>query len=176
MDKVSIYVIKDESVDEIISGMLGKEAYINNIGKLNDITFDGDSHISKAILPSKVGYGDGMSVIISDFLTDNDFESAIDHLASKRRDILCVQVLSKEELHPKARGKMHFFDSEDSARTYKKNINKDIMNAYYKALEYVQERIRGYCSSRGADYMLVSSEQSMNDIFFGKLVEMGVIK
>ena len=62
--------------------------------KLNDIEFDGDCFISDGIMPSKVGYGDGLSVIISDFLTDNNYESAIDFLADKKRDLLCVQILT----------------------------------------------------------------------------------
>lgn len=176
MDKVSVYIIRDNAVTEIISNMLGRERYFNEIGKLNDIVFDGDSYISDAILPSKVGYGDGMSIIISDFLTDNNYEYGIDHLISKKRDVFCIQVLSAEELHPKARGKMHFFDSEDSSRSYRKNINREIIEAYKKALEYATGRIRSFCASRGANYMLVSAERSMQEIFFGELADMGVVK
>ena len=175
-DKVSIYVIREGQVEEVITNMLGKDTFFNNIGKLNDIVFDGDSRISEAILPSTVGYGDGLSVIISDFLTDNDYESAIDHLSLKKRDILCIQVLSKEELNPKTRGKMHFFDCEDGKKFYRKNINRTIINAYKSALEYATNRIRNYCYSRGATYMLTSSEDSLHEIFYNRLPIMGVIK
>ena len=176
MDKVSVYTVKDKQLDAVISGMLGKESYLNNIGKLNDVTFSGDSFLADAIVPSTVGYGDGMSIIISDFLTDNDYESAIDHLAGKKRHVLCVQVLSKEELAPRARGKMHFFDSEDTNKYYRKNINREIMNAYRQALEYATGRIREYCAARGADYMLVSAEEPLNRLFFERLTGEGVLK
>ena len=176
MDRVSIYLIRGGELIEVVEGMLGKESYLTNIGKLNDIVFDGDIFISEAILPSVVGYGDGMSVIISDFLTDNDFEAAIDRLVSKKRDVLCVQVLSPEELKPAARGKMHFYDSENQGRFYRKNINRDILNAYKLALEYATGRVRELCHSRGADYALVSSEETLEEIFFDKLSSMGVIK
>lgn len=176
MDKVSIFAIHGDKTEEVITSMLGKDSYFNQIGKLNDIQFDGQSRISDAILPTMVGYGDGMSIIISDFLTDANFEDAIDYLASKKRDAFCVQILSKEELKPKSRGKLHFFDCEDTSRSYRKNINKEIINAYNLALEYATGRIRDYCASRGAEYMLVSAEDTLNEIFFGKLVDMGVIK
>ena len=176
MDKVSIYVIRENSVEEIISNMLGRETYYNNIGKLNDIVFDGDSLITEAILPSTVGYGDGYSIIISDFLTDNDYETAIDHLTSKKRDVMCVQILSKEELNPKIRGKMHLFDSENSEKFYRRNINREILRAYKMAVEYATGRIRDYCMSRGGEYMLVSSQDSLNEIFFDKMIAMGVVK
>ena len=175
-DKVSIYVIREGHVEEVVENMLGRDAYFNNIGKLNEIVFDGSSRISEAILPSTVGYGDGLSVIISDFLTDNDYESAIDHLASKKRDILCIQVLSREEINPKTRGKMHLYDSEDNSKFYRKHINREIINAYKLAVEYATSRIRDYCYSRGGNYMLVAAEDSLHEIFYNELPAMGVIK
>ncbi len=176
MDRVSVYVIQENKATEIISGITGKQAFLNEIGKLNDIEFTGDCSISKAILPEKLGFGDGMSIIISDFLTDNDYEDAIDLLAGKKRHIMCVQILSRAETNPQSRGKMHFFDSESAERFYRKNIDKEIMRAYREALKHVQERVKNYCSSRGADYMMVSTEDSLSEIFYGKLVDMGVLK
>ena len=176
MDKVSVYVIKEKEIEEIISGIVGKEAYLANIGKLNDIEFSGDSYISEAILPTKVGHGDGMSVIISDFLTDNDYERAIDYLAEKKRHAFCIQVMSKEELNPQIRGKMHLFDSEDQGKNYRRNIDREIAQAYREAVRFATERIKNYCGSRGADYLLAAVEDSMYEIFFGRLVDMGVLK
>ncbi len=176
MDRVSIYYIKNNKITEIISNLIGKESFYNSIGKLNEIEFDEDCFISDSILPTTVGYGDGMSIIISDFLTDNDYENAIDHLVSKRRDLFCFQVLSKEELKPTIRGKVHLYDSENINLEYRKNINKDIVNAYSDALNYVVNRIKNYCYSRNANYMLVSSNISVSEIFLKELPEMGVLK
>ena len=66
---------------------MGKESFYNSIGKLNEIEFSSDAFISDSILETKVGYGDGMSIILSDFLTDNNYEGAIDYLVDKRRDL-----------------------------------------------------------------------------------------
>lgn len=176
MDKVSVYAIREGEVIEIMSGIVGKDAYLNAIHQLNEVEFAGDSCITDAILPSKVGYGDGMSIIISDFLTDNNYELAIDHLTDKRRDVMCLQILSREELKPQIRGKVHFFDSENSARTYRKDINREIAKAYQEALTYATERIRQYCLSRGAAYVLASAEDPIGNVFFEKMVSMGVLK
>ncbi len=176
MDKVSIFVIKDKAVHEVIRGMVGKEAYLSSINKLEEIVFDGDSYISDALVPENVGYGDGLSVIISDFLTDHDYEAAIDHLVEKHRDVFCLQILSMDELNPQARGKVHFFDSEDGNRTYRKDIDREIAKAYKRALEYATDRIRDYCRARGAEYLLVSAEDAPQSTIFEKLVNMGVFK
>ena len=159
-----------------MNGIVGKEAYISSIGKLNEIEFDGDSFISDAILQSSVGRGDGMSVIISDFLTDNNYEDAIDCLADKRRDILCIQILSREEMNPQIRGKMHLFDSENLQKSYRKKIDREIVRAYKDALKYTVDRIKNYCEARGASYLLAGAEDSIAEIFFGKLTDLEVIK
>ena len=176
MDKVSIYYIKNNKVHEVISSIVGKESFYNQIGKLNEIEFSEDCFISDSILPTKVGYGDGMSIILSDFLTDNNYESAIDYLVGRRRDLFCFQILSKEELKPTIRGKVHFFDSENVNNQYRKNINRDIVHAYHKALDYTVNRIKNYCNSRNANYVLVNSESSVSELFLKTLPELGVLK
>ena len=176
LDKVSIYTIRDSEVTEVISAISGKERYYAEIGKLNDITFGGNCSISEGIMPAKVGYGDGLSVIISDFLTDANYEEAIDYLADKKRDLLCVQVLTEEELNPKIRSKNIFYNSEDNSQSYRKNINRDIIKAYREAVAYVQNRLQNYCNARGAEYALVRDDTQLEEIFFEKLTGKGVLK
>lgn len=176
LDKVSIYTVSESKVTEVISGLSGKERYYAEIGKLNDIVFGGDCFLSDGILPTDVGYGDGLSIVISDFLTDNDYENAIDYMVDKKRDLLCVQVLSTEELNPKVRGKNIFYDSENERKSYRKNINRDIIKAYREAVQYVTERLFNYCVARGAEYLLVQDDMPLERIFFEKLTGVGVLK
>ncbi len=176
LDRVSVYTIKDSEVTEVISSLSGRERYFAEITKLNDIEFGGGCFITDGLMPTQVGYGDGLSVIISDFLTDSDYENAIDYLADKKRDVLCVQVLTGEEINPKVRGKNVFYDSEDMGRSYRKNINKDIIRAYREAVKYVQDRLRNYCNARGAEYILVTDDKPVDEIFFEQLTELGVMK
>ena len=176
LDRVSVYAVRGSEVEEVLSSVSGKERYFAEIGKLNGIEFDGDCFISDAVLPSKVGYGDGLSIVISDFLTDNDYERAIDYLADKKRDLLCVQVLSAEEIQPKVRGKNIFHDSECEGKTYRKNINKDIIKAYRATVQYVQDRLQNYCAARGASYALVKDDAPVEKIFFEQLTAAGVLQ
>lgn len=176
MDKVSIYAIHDNRIDEVISGMVGKESYINCINALNELEFTSTALMSQAIVPSRVGMGDGYSILISDFLTDEDYEQAIDKFAEKKRDIFCVQVLSREELNPQVRGKMHLFDAENTQNFFRKKIDKDRIKAYKAALQYVTERIKNYCEARGGHYMLVPAFAKLTEVFFGDMVDLGVLK
>ena len=176
MDKVSIYAIRGNEVEPVITGMVGKQSYINCIGALNDLAFSGDAYVSRAIMPTSVGRGDGMSILISDFLTDNDYEDAIGYMVDSKRDVLCLQVLSREELNPQLRGKMHLYDSENVQNTWRRNIDRDIAAAYKQALAYATGRIADFCRARGASYLLVDATAEMGEIFFDRLTDMEVIK
>ncbi len=176
MDKVSIYAIRGNALEEIVVGMVGKDSYLNCINRLNELEFDSDSRIGEAIAPASVGRGDGYSIIISDFLTDENYEAAIDRFAEQRRDILCVQVLAREELNPQLRGKMHLFDSEDQSKFFRKKIDQDVVRAYKDALKYVTDRIRLCCESRGGQYILAPAYMDLAELFFDKFADMGVVK
>ena len=175
MDKVSIYAIHGNAIEDVIVGMVGKDAFLTSINQLNNIEFDGDAKLSDAIVPSNVGMGDGYSILISDFLTDDNYEQAIDRFAEKRRDIFCIQVLSRDELNPQARGKMHFIDSEKQGNFFRKKIDKDRINAYKDALKYVVNRIKSYCESRGGKHLLVPAFRGLFDVFFGDMTDLGVL-
>ena len=176
MDKVSIYAIKGGELAEVVNGMVGKDSYLECVNKLNEIEFTDDVRISDAVMPSAVGYGDGMSILISDFLTDDDYESAINKFRERRRDLLCIQIMSREEMNPQIRGKMHLFDSENNSRYYRKKIDHDVVRAYKEALHFVTERIKQYCEAREAQYMFVPSYTPISEVFFGKLADMEVVK
>ena len=45
-----------------------------------------------------------------------------------------------------------------------------------KALEYTTNRIKNYCNSRNANYVLVNSDSSISELFLKTLPEMGVLK
>ncbi len=176
MDRVSIYVIQNKEVREVIGGMVGKESFVSSIHKLNEITFEGDSFISDALLPENVGYGDGLSIVISDFLTDNDYQKGLMRFVEKKRDLFCVQILTKDEFDPLIRGKVHFFDSENSEKCYRKNIDRDIARAYQEALRYTTDTIKNFCEARGAGYLLIEAEEPVGRVFQEKLLDMGVLK
>lgn len=176
MDKVSIYYIRGKKCYEIVKGIVGKDAYFNAIGALNDVKFKGDSSFTEAIIPTSVGYGDGVSILISDFLTENDYQGCINYLREKRRDVLVLQILCQEEVDPKFKNKALFYDSENSNKTFKKNISKDVLKAYQEALKYVTKRLEDYCVARDANYLLVSTGDRLEDIMMDKLIRKEVLK
>lgn len=175
MDRVSIYAVRGNIVEPILEKCVGKDAFTQAIGQINKIKFGGDVYLSEAITRSTVGFGDGKSIIISDFLTDNNFFDMIDYLRGKKRDVICFQIMGKEELEPEIRGKCIIRDSEDEMRFYKDHIGREILKAYQEAIKLVTSRLENYCISREADYQFVKADQSIKEILLDALVKKGVI-
>ena len=71
---------------------------------------------------------------------------------------------------------MIYYDAENKSSFYKKNIDRDVLNAYHQALNYVIERNRDLCLSVEANYLLVNSKESLADIFMKKMIEQEVVK
>ena len=87
-----------------------------------------------------------------------------------------MQILSREELNPQIRGRMHLWDVEEPDAFFRKKIDRDVVIAYKEALRYVTDRIRLYCESREARYLLLPAFESMTDVLFGRLQDMEVTK
>lgn len=176
MDRVSIYLIKEHTIIPLFEKIIGREKFFENVSKLNNVKFDGDVFMSDAIMRSDVGFGNGKSIIISDFLTENDYLSAIDYLRDKHRDVLCIQLLAPEEINPSSRGKNIFYDAEDTNKFFKGNVTRDVLNAYHKALDFVQDRLTNYCASREADFTFYDTSISLRELFMDRLFNKGVIR
>lgn len=176
MDKVSVYSLEGDYARPVIENMIGKDSFLTYASAFNSIKFGGTNKISDAIVRSTVGFGDGKSIIISDFETDNNFYDAIDYLRGKKRDVLCIQILGEEELHPNFRGKLIIHDSENDDKFFKDNINRDVLKAYQKALDFVTKRVSDYCMARDADYIQISAEADIQETVLKLLLQKGVIK
>lgn len=175
IDKVSIYYVKSDRVYDVFENIVGKDSFLNSIGLLNNIDFSGESKLDN-IISSFVGYGDGNSIIISDFLSDENFENVIDYLRNKKRDVFCIQLLSKEEIEPDFRGKVILYDSENKKRFYRNDIDKNVIKAYKEAVEYATKRVSSYCSIREANYLLSLVDTPLEKIFFEDMFIKEIVK
>lgn len=176
MDRVSVYCIRGNYAEPLFEKVVGRDTYMNHVAQFNKIKFGGETHLTDAVIHSTVGYGDGRSILISDFLTNENFTDAIDYLRSKKRDVICMQVLSSEEMNPQFRGKTIIHDSEDDNHFYKDNISREVLKAYKKALDYMTKRLEAYCAAREADYLLVSTADEVRNVMLNTMVKRGIIR
>lgn len=180
MDRVSFYAIHEDSCEDLCQTIIGREAFYNAANIINTVDFYGDGDIGAAFETlENPGNGDGISVIISDFLTDSDWKSAVDKLLYHNREVYLIQVLSRDEITPDISGKVLMLDAEsldeDDGRNYRSEVTRSSVKAYEEAFLYHQKEIKQFCAARNVGFITVCSDESVERMLFQKATEVGLI-
>ncbi len=181
MDKVSFYALNEDECQDLCRTVMGKDAFYLAADRLNRVEFHGDTDLASSLMSCEnPGKNDGITYIISDFFTESDWKGAVDWLLFKGRQVVLIQVLSRDEITPGMSGKLQLMDSEaieeEDTRNFKMEVSRSTVKAYAEALEYYENDIRTFCSSRGVSFMTVCSDESIERIFFKKGLEAEVVK
>lgn len=117
----------------------------------------------------------GISVIVSDFLTESDPARAVAALREAHQDVVLVQVLAPQELHPEVRGDVRLRDVETGAHV-EVTATAGVIAAYRAALDEHTSRLRHVAAAHGAAFAQVDSGTPLSDILLGKLRREGVLR
>ncbi|MBQ7785193.1 MAG: DUF58 domain-containing protein [Clostridia bacterium] len=171
MDCVSLQMLSGNRSADLCGNIVGREGFYGAVRKLETLCFAGETDLRSAIgSDPNPGFDDGVTYIISDFLTDSDWKSAVDMLLGRRREVAVIQVLSPQELEPDFSGTQCFCDAErtgDGARI-QMDVDRSAMEAYRKTLEGFLADIRRFCASRGVPFMMVRSDERVEDALLTK--------
>ena len=175
MDKVSFKLIKEDAVEDPFGTIIGKNSFFRAISLLENLNFSDDADISQAVSScANTGSNNGLSVIISDFLTRKDWKKAVDYLTYKKRQVLAIQLLSPEEEEPTYSGRVSLIDVESGdladPRNMKLRITRSLQLAYQEALKDMKADIKSFCASRGADFISVTTDKPVVRMLFGGLL------
>lgn len=181
MDKVSFHLINGERSENPFGTIVGKQSFFRTIKEMENKQFDGSADISAAVTNCPdTGTKDGITVIISDFLSDGDWKKAVDYLCYKRRQILLVQVLTPEEADPLYNGRVNLIDSEShdlmDERNMKLRITSGMLSAYQEALSDMIADLKYYCTSRDAAFISVRTDKPIEKMLFGELFKTGIME
>lgn len=181
MDRVSFFAVHEDTCEDLCHTVVGREAFYNAADTLNTVDFYGEGDIGTAIQSMEnPGNGDGISVIISDFLTDSDWKSAVDYLLYHKREVYLVQVLSRDEITPNISGKVLMLDAEafdeEDARNYRSEVTRSSVKAYEEAFLYHQNELKQFCAARDIGFVTVCSDESVERMLFQEATEVGLIR
>lgn len=181
MDRVSLYTLKEDECEKICPTIVGREALYRAVNDLNHLVFEGDTDFGMSVKSCEnPGRDDGITYIISDFFTESDWKSAVDWLLYRGRQVVLIQVVSREEIAPGMSGKIQLMDSEaiddEDLKNFKMEISRTSVKAYAQALEYHENEIRKFCTARGVSFMTICSDESIERIFYKKGLEAEVVK
>ena len=154
----------------------GKQSFYESFNIIENIQFGGETFITQAIKSAQtLGQGGGISIVISDLFSKDDYREGIDFLLYKKQEVIILNVLAPQEITPDLNGSIELVDSEDDKRL---NIiaNAAIMREYRKNVESFFNENREYFHRRDIHYIPIISDMSLEKIVFHKLFKEGVLR
>lgn len=163
LDRVYLNIMKAEQL-ESGKGMTGRQSFQKILNTLENIIFEGDTNIPKAILSKPLKHS-GVTIIISDFFDQHNLEDAIKYLAYKKQEIYLVHILAKEEVNPMEEGTLEFIDSEtrDQLRV---TISKQVYKEYERMLKEFREHLKSIAKKYEATYIPVVTGEGLDKFLF----------
>ncbi len=165
-DKVSVAFVNDDLVKEI-GNISNKNSFYRFVDELENLNFEGNSNIDKAIDKARKPARNGYTLLISDFLYEHNLENTLKKLTHQKQKIIICHVLSKNELRPPLKNSMRLKDSETSS-TLDVDINQTTLEIYQKNLTNYLNNIKTLCHRYKANYFLVDTADSI-EAFINKL-------
>jgi len=179
-DKMSFKLMKGNRAEDPFGTIVGKTGFFRAISQLENLEFDGECDISSAVVNCpNTGSSDGLTVIISDFFTDNDWKKAVDYLRYKKRQVMLVQLMTPDEADPVYSGRINLIDSEaaglEDPKNMKLRITHSLQLAYEEAMRDLLADIKSYCASRDSDFVTVRTDQDIEKALFSELLKVGIM-
>ena len=181
MDRVSYKLMNGDKAEGIGISVTNKDSFYRAAQVLESVDFEGEVDLEKAIVNvESPGHDDGLTIIVSDFMTESNWKKAIDFLLYHRREVMLIQIMSPDELYPDFDGRVHMMDSEAidiaDGRNMRVVVTKKMVEAYQRALDEYEKELIDFCAARNVTFFTVSSDDPIEKVIFGKGYEAEVIK
>jgi len=117
----------------------------------------------------------GQVILISDFLTAEGYEEAINLLRYHRYRVIVVQVLSPQEIAPKLSGDLELMDVE-TGQTRSITVTANLLRAYMAELQKYTDGLRTFCQDHAIPYFLSPTDQPLETLMLDVFRKGGFLK
>ncbi len=119
--------------------------------------------------------GKGVTIVISDFLIKEGYETGLRLMLGRGYDVYAIQVLSPQEIEPKLGGDLRLRDCEDGDMA-EVTISAPLLKRYKATLTAYCNRLRDFCAARGIMHMTVPSDTKVDALVLDVLRRKGLVK
>ncbi|MCR2820893.1 DUF58 domain-containing protein [Lederbergia panacisoli] len=127
-------------------------------------------------MDKKIQKGKQLSLIITDGMESiDDYEQVLLKAASAKSQIWFIHVLSKEEIDPDFTGDAKLIDSEMETEV-NVSISSKLVSAYQLRLKDHNEKLKFICRKLGIQYIFLSDEKSVEELFIANFISRGIVK
>jgi uncharacterized protein (DUF58 family) len=174
-DRVSWYALERTSCRRVTDAVSNRDTWVLGLERLGALRCGGDTRMDVSVMKcSDPGWHDGMSFLISDFLTERNWKAAVDWLLSRKREVCLIRVLSRDEIGPSLSGRLLLNDTEavgeDDMRNRRMEIGRQRLRAYAEAFEWLENDIRSFCDKRRVRFLTVPTDVPMTKILYEGMI------
>jgi uncharacterized protein (DUF58 family) len=164
MDKLNI-LSWNQGLNAKKTHVHNKTRFLEIIHFLDGIQAFGETNLSKSIHEfCKQPLVRGVSIVISDFLSEENWEESIKLLQYQKQDVIFIWILSAEEKEPTLQGNIRLQDVETNA-AWDMEITNSILTAYQKELSRYEAYLKELCKKKNVRFFsVVEGEPLLNVI------------
>ncbi len=119
--------------------------------------------------------GKGILVLITDLMDKDGYDAALRFLVAQQLDVYVIHVLSAEELDPDVKGDLKLVDCEDADEA-EITASRPLIEQYKRTLAGFLESAREFCSRRGMNYLMTSTEAPVPQLISRYLRQRGLVR
>ncbi len=119
--------------------------------------------------------GKGILVLITDLMDKSGYETALRFLLTQDMDIYVLHVLSPEELDPAVKGDLKLVDCEDKD-VAEITVSRPLLDRYKRTLASFINGAKDFCTRRGMNYLMTSTDTSVEQLVTSYLRQRGLVK
>lgn len=119
--------------------------------------------------------GQGVAIVLSDFLDKDGYEEGLRYLTARNLDIYAVQILAEEEINPPYTGDLKLTDLEDDDEA-EVTISAPLLKRYQETLSAYRAGLNNFCTHRGMSYLFTSNLVPFEKLVLGYLRARGLLR
>lgn len=119
--------------------------------------------------------GKGILVLITDLMDKEGYEKALRFLVAQQMDVYLLHVLSPEELNPEVKGDLKLIDCEDDD-VAEITVSRPLLDKYKRTVAAFVDGAREFCTRRGMNYLMVSTETPVETLVANYLRKRGLVR
>jgi uncharacterized protein (DUF58 family) len=120
-------------------------------------------------------HGKGILVLISDLMDKAGYENAFRFLVAQEMDVYVIHTLCPEELNPEIKGDLKLVDAEDNDIA-EVTVSRPLLDRYKRTLASFIDGAREFCTRRGMNYVMASTETPVDKLVASYLRRRGLVR
>lgn len=163
LDRMYLYP-SGQQKDSRVSGITGRQSFQKVLRYLEEVPCGGVTDWNRELRKFSFGRR-GTVILISDFFENESLEEALRFLAFQKQEVILVQILSKEELHPEQEGHCNLIDSE-SKKEMRVTVNHGVLQQYERTLCEFLDHLKELSKRYQAAYVFCESKDPLTKVLY----------